>query len=120
MISRLFRCSTKDSAAGCSAGSDSVPDSGSDCGSSGSGNSAAADSGTGSAGGSGSDSVVDFGSGTDSAADSGSAGSCSAPDSDFDVTSMHSFSPHKAAASLPQPVRHCKRHPFLTARTVLL
>lgn len=104
MISRLFRCSTKDSAAGCSAGSDSVPDSGSDCGSSGSGNSAAADSGTGSAAGS----------------DSGSAGSCSAPDSDFDVTSMHSFSPHKAAASLPQPVRHCKRHPFLTARTVLL
>lgn len=68
-----------------------------------------------------SDSVFDFGfdcrisDSGNSAVDSGSV-----PDSDFDVTSMHSFSPHKAAVNLPQPVRYCKRHFFLTAQTVPL
>lgn len=75
IISHLFRYLTKDSAVDCSAGSDSVSGFGSDsdCGSS----------------------AADFGIGSAVGSDSDSAGSCSVPDSDFDVTSMHSFSPHK-------------------------
>lgn len=84
-VKHLFRFPTKDSAADCSVGFDSVPGSGS--------GSDSADSGTGSA----------VGSDSDSAADSGSAGSDSAPDSDFDVTSMHSFSPHKRLPACRSP-----------------
>lgn len=81
-VKRSFRFPTKDSAADCSVGFDSVPGSGSGF------DSDSADSGTGSAAGSDSGSAVNFD---------------SAPDFDFDVTSMHSFSPHKQLPACRSP-----------------